>query len=71
VVVINKPDKPNYSIPKAYCPISLLECMGKLLKKIIAKWFNRDIEAHSLILMTQSRSHPYHNIVDTVATLVY
>jgi hypothetical protein len=40
VVVINKPDKPNYSLPKAYHPISLLEYMGKLLEKVVAKRFN-------------------------------
>jgi hypothetical protein len=71
VVVINKLDKPNYSLPKAYHPISLLECTGKLLEKVIAKWFNWDIEAHHLIPMTQFRSHPHHNVVDAVATLVH
>ena len=37
VVVVPKPNKPNYSLPKAYRPISLLECCGKLLEKIVAK----------------------------------
>jgi len=36
VVVINKPNKEDYSLPKAYCPISLLECAAKLLEKIVA-----------------------------------
>ena len=31
VVVIPKPQKPDYSLAKAYHPISLLECHGKLL----------------------------------------
>jgi hypothetical protein len=71
VVVINKPDKPNYSLPKAYRPISLLEYMGKLLEKVVAKRFNWDIEQYRLISMTQFGSHPKHNAVDTVATLIH
>jgi hypothetical protein len=53
VVVINKPDKPDYSLPKAYRPISLLKCIGKLLEKVVAKRFNCNIEQHRLIPMTQ------------------
>ena len=37
VVIIPKPHKPDYSLPKAYRPISLLECQGKLLEKVIAR----------------------------------
>jgi len=37
VVPIPKPNKADYRIGKAYCPISLLECCRKLLKKIIMK----------------------------------
>jgi hypothetical protein len=33
VVAIPKPDKPDYSLPKAHRPISLLETMSKLLEK--------------------------------------
>jgi hypothetical protein len=36
VVVIPKPGKADYSAPKSYRPISLLECTGKVLEKIIA-----------------------------------
>jgi hypothetical protein len=69
--MIKKLDKPDYSLPKVYCPISLLECSGKLLKKVIAKWFNWEIEHHHLIPMTQFGSCPHHNVVNTVATLVH
>jgi endonuclease/exonuclease/phosphatase family metal-dependent hydrolase len=71
VVVINKPGKPDYSAPKAYRPISLLECMGKLLEKIIAKRFNCDIEQHSLLAMTQFGSRPQHNAIDAVTTVIH
>ena len=71
VVVLNKPNKPNYSQAKAYQPISLLECTGKLMEKVIAKQVNVDIEVHKLIPMTQFGSRPHHNAVNTITTLVY
>jgi hypothetical protein len=36
VVIIPKPNKPNYSVAKAYRPILLLECLGKVLEWVIA-----------------------------------
>jgi hypothetical protein len=35
--VLRKPDKPNYSLPKAYCPITLLNMIGKILSSIISE----------------------------------
>ncbi|KAF8645561.1 hypothetical protein AX14_009211, partial [Amanita brunnescens Koide BX004] len=35
-VIIPKPNKPKYNVPKAFRPISLLNTIGKLLMKIIA-----------------------------------
>ena len=69
--MINKPDKPDYSLPKAYRPISLLECAGKLLEKVVTNRINRDITMHRLLPMTQFRSCPNHCAMDTVATLVH
>jgi len=56
IIMINKPQKPDYTVPKAYHPIALLECTSKLLEKIIAKRINTDIEQHDLLPMTQFRS---------------
>jgi hypothetical protein len=49
VVVLNKPNKLDYSLAKAYCPISLLECTGKLMETIAAKRVNHDITAADLL----------------------
>jgi len=70
-VAINKPFKPDYSKPKAYRPISLMECAGKLLEKIVASRMNADIATHDLIPMTQFGSRPQHSTVDAIATLVH
>jgi len=36
-VVLRKPNKPDYSNPRAYRLITLLECFGKILEKIVAR----------------------------------
>jgi len=69
--MINKPQKLDYTIPKAYCPIALLECTGKLLEKIVAKCINADIEQYDLLPMTQFGSQPKHNAIDAVANLIH
>ena len=48
VVVLAKPQRPDYSMPKAYRPISLLECCGKLLEKIVASRLVHDLNLYSL-----------------------
>jgi hypothetical protein len=40
IVILDKPQKPDYSLLKAYHPISLLECTGKVLEKLIANYIN-------------------------------
>ena len=34
--ILKKPGKPDYSAPKAYRVISLLNCLGKLSERILA-----------------------------------
>ena len=71
VVVIPKPAKPDYSLPKAYRPISLLECCGKLLEKIIAKRILHDIHHHDILPPSQFGSRDYHCAVDAALCLVH
>jgi hypothetical protein len=71
VIILNKPNKPDYSLPKAYQPITLMECMGKVLKQIVAKRINHNIEQFSLLSMSQFGSCPAHSTIDAVATLVH
>jgi len=36
IVVLRKPEKPDYTIPNAYRPISLLDTLGKPLESVMA-----------------------------------
>jgi hypothetical protein len=53
IAVVPKPGKEDYSLPKCYRLVALLECLGKLLEKVVAKRIAHDITALSLIPTTQ------------------
>ena len=71
VVVLAKPQRPDYSVPKAYRPISLLECCGKLLEKIMATRILHDLNLHSLLPANQFGSRDYHCAIDAVMCLTH
>jgi hypothetical protein len=48
-VVIRKPGKDDYSIPKNYRPIALLSTIGKALEAIIAARISYLVEKHALL----------------------
>jgi hypothetical protein len=43
VCTVPKPNRADYSLAKNFRPISLLECMGKLIEKLIARLLYREI----------------------------
>jgi hypothetical protein len=53
IVVLRKPGKPDYSIPGAYRPISLLNTLGKLLEAVMARRLSYLAEKQSLLPDTQ------------------
>jgi hypothetical protein len=53
VCVIPKPNRADYTRAKNFRPISLLECLGKLLEKVVAKIIYREITKHALVPTTQ------------------
>jgi len=71
VIVIPKPNKPDYSLPKAYRPISLLECCSKLLEKVIAKCILSDSHNFDILPPTQFGSCDYHSAVDAALCLTH
>ena len=71
VVIIPKPNKPDYSAVKAYRPVSLLECFGKVLEKIVANRFTSDSNLHDILPQSQFGSRPYHSATDACTVLRY
>ncbi|KAJ3552812.1 hypothetical protein NPX13_g11028 [Xylaria arbuscula] len=51
-VVLRKPGKDNYTIPKAYRPIALLNTIGKIMDAIIAKRISYLAEVYQLLPST-------------------
>jgi hypothetical protein len=71
VVVIPKPDKPDYSLPKAHRPISLLETMSKLLEKAVAKRMQYDIVKYKLIHANQFGGRAHSSCLDAGLALLH
>ena len=71
VVVIPKPDKPDYSVAKAHRPISLLETLSKLLEKAVAKRFQHDIVEHELVPSSQFGGRMHSSCLDAALTLIH
>ena len=58
IVVLRKPGKPDYSIPGAYRPISLLNTLGKVLEAVMAKRMSYYAETYGLLPDTQFGGRP-------------
>ena len=72
-VVLRKPGKDNYTVPKAYRPIALLNTTGKIMEAVIAKRLSYIAETHGLLPDThmggrklRSTEHALHLIIDKI-----
>ena len=63
-VIIPKPNKPDYSVPKAYRPIALLNTLGKLLTKILANRLQHDAAQYGLLHRDQFGGIQGHSTID-------
>ncbi|KAF8707301.1 hypothetical protein AX14_013649 [Amanita brunnescens Koide BX004] len=63
-VIIPKPNKPDYMIPKAYRPIALLNTLGKLLTKILANRLQHDVAEHGILHRDQFGGIQGHSTID-------
>jgi hypothetical protein len=54
-VPLRKPDKKDYSAPRAWRPIALLNALGKVLESVIAQRISTLSEEHCLLLAQQIR----------------
>jgi len=68
-VVLRKPDKPDYTIPKAYRPIALLNTTCKLLTALVAERTTSILEQHNLLPDTHFGGHPGRTTTDSLYLL--
>jgi hypothetical protein len=71
VMVIPKPDQPDYTQAKVHRPISLLETMSKLSEKVVVQRMQHDIVAEELIPTTQFGGRRHSLCLDTGLTLLH
>jgi hypothetical protein len=71
VCVIPKAGRADYTLAKNFRPISLLECLGKLLEKLIAKLLYRDMTKYSLVPTTQFGGRNSSSTLDAGLTLTH
>ena len=70
-VVLRKPGKPSYLVPKAYRPIALLSTLSKVLTSLIAEVLSNLVEAHQLIPKTHFGGRPGRTTTDAIHYLVH
>src|ERR1700710_409935 len=69
VVIIKKVGKHDYGITKAYRPISLLNCLGKISEKIMATRLAHMAEKYRLLHQLQIGGRPKRSPIDAVMLL--
>ena len=68
-VVLRKPGKPDYTIPKAYRPIALLNTTCKLLTALVADRTSSILERHNLLPNTHFGGRPGRSTTDSLHLL--
>lgn len=67
-VALRKPGKPDYSNPRAYRLITLLECLGKILEKIVARRLTFLAGKHDLVPANQFGGRSNSSTTDALLT---
>ena len=70
-IVLRKPGKPRYDIPKAYRPIALLNTMGKVLTALAAEQLTYYTEKYALLPPLHFGGRPARTTNDALHYLVY
>jgi hypothetical protein len=71
IAIIAKPRKADKSSPRAYRPIALLECLSKLLEKVIASRIAFEVGKHELVPTTQFGGRPKSSVIDACLSLTH
>jgi hypothetical protein len=70
-VIIPKPNKPDYSAIKAYRPIALLNCLGKVLEKLMAMRLGLLAETYDILHEDQIGGRPKRSAIDAAMALMH
>jgi ribonuclease HI len=70
-VILKKPKKPDYSAPKAYRVISLLNCLGKVSERILAQRLSYLAETTHLLHPTQIGGRLKKSAIDAALLLTH
>lgn len=69
-ILLWKPNKPDYTLVKAYRVISLLNYLGKVIEKIAAEAISNYCETMRVLHLGQMGSHRHQSAIDAVACLI-
>ena len=69
IVPLRKPNKPDYSQPKAYRPISLLSTLGKLLEAVLAERLSYLDETYKLLPKAHFGARKQRSTIDALLYL--
>ena len=70
VVMICKPNKKDASSPRSYRPITLEECFGKVLEKVVAKRLQYFSNVRGLLPADQFGGRERSSVLDAGASLI-
>ena len=70
-IVLRKPGKPQYDVPKAYRPIALMNMMGKVLSAIVAEDMTYMCKQYSLFPDNHYRGRPGRCTTDAMHMLIH
>jgi hypothetical protein len=70
IIVIPKPGKPDYTVPKAYRPISLLRTISKGLERVVAQRLSEYLEREGKLSPTQFGARPRRSTEQALTILV-
>ena len=69
-IVLRKPGKPCYEVPKAHRPIALISTMAKVLTAVVAENLSRVIEQHQLLPKTHFGGRPGRSTTDAIHYMI-
>ena len=70
-ILLQKPNKPDYELIKAYQVISLLNCLGKVVEKVVAEALSLICKTNELLPPGKMGGRKKRCAVDVVAVLVH